>query len=208
MKPSNSNKKMPTFTEDEADYLKELLNIGHGYSASLLADLLEEFVTLSVPGIHFYTKEKFVSILEKYLNSKNSCTIQAFWGDICGETFFIIDETSMINLRKVFEKDEVEDDDIMLELINIMNASLVSSIANELGTDVTFDMPSLKVKESIPTLINPIKKEYSQAIVLTSTLNFQNINVAIKMLILIHDDSILWMHNTIKNKIIELLEWS
>lgn len=196
------------FNEDEVDYLRELINIGHGHCASVIAELLEEFVTLSVPKIELFHDDALKSFFERLQKIDQFYAIQAFWGSIAGKTLLIVKNESIDSLRKIFEEDEIEDDDIILELINIMNASLLSRIAMELDTDVSFDIPTTYIPEMVTEKRLLKNQNFNEAILMSTMLNFKDIDVNIDMIILMEDESIKWVHNKIKEKIDELLKWS
>lgn len=197
-----------SFNEDEVDYLKELINIGHGHCASVIAELLDQFVTLSVPKVELFNDDALKSFFEHIKKIDQFYAIQPFWGSLAGNTLLIIKNKSLTNLRKIFEEDEIEDDDIIMELINIMNASLVSRIAMELNTDVSFDIPTIYSAEMLSESMLPNNQNYTEAILLSTMLNFKDIGVEIDMIIFMKDESISWVHNKIKEKIDELLEWN
>jgi len=196
------------FNDDEIDYFKELLNIGHGHSAAIMAELLDEFVTLSVPEIAFCNKDDFEKIFMDITRNNHYITVQGFWGSVTGETLLVMDNNSMGGLRKIFDEDEVEDDDIVLELMNIMNATLISRLAMELSTEVSFDIPRFQIKENLKIFTKSADKKYQQAIILRTLLQFKDIGVDIEMIVFMHDEAIQWIRNVIKTKINELLEWS
>ena len=197
-----------SFNEDEVDYLKELINIGHGHCASVIAELLEEFVTLSVPKIELFNDDALKGFFERLQDIDQFYALQAFWGTISGKTLLIIKNDSIESLRKIFEEDEIEDDDIILELINIMNASLLSRIAMELDTDVSFDIPTTYIPEIESENTLAKNSNYNEAILMSTMLNFKDIDVQIDMIILMRDEGISWVHNKIREKIDELLKWN
>lgn len=192
-----------TLTEDEKDVLQELMNIAYGNATAIVAEMLEAFATLSIPKIEILqTKE----LLKEFIHKKNKSyffSTQAFIGAFSGETAFFINEESANNLSKHLELESDEDlDDAILELTNVLTSSLTTRLAQEMGIEVSFALPSIS---KVP--LNDLDKIaafqiYSQVIVIETELNFKDQKINADIFILTKDGSIQWLKKQL-NSILE-----
>ncbi|NQY93911.1 MAG: chemotaxis protein CheC, partial [Campylobacteraceae bacterium] len=119
-----------TLNEDERDCLQELMNISYGSATAAIAEIIDKFATLSIPNIKTVTLDEFKEYLKEKLDHSSShyVTSQLINGTISGETMFVIDEDSTVNLGSEFDLEEdelVEDElkDVVLEISNIITST-------------------------------------------------------------------------------------
>lgn len=190
--------------EDEQDCLQELMNIAYGSATAAITEILDAFATLSIPKIKIIdTKD-----LKKYLstqikvNSDHFVSIQQINGLLSGENLFIIDRESSNNIAYKFglEEDEINDDelsDIILEITNILSSSTISTLAQEMDTKVSFSPPDVKILESIDQLDNQFITKYQKVIIISTELNFKDLNIKGELLIFTTDNSIMFIKKVI-----------
>ena len=193
-------------TEDEKDVLQELMNIAYGNAAAIVAEMLEAFATLGIPKIQVMETKK---LLDAFCDKKNESyffSTQAFIGDFSGETAFFINEESAHNLSKHLELENDEDlDDAILELTNVLTSSLTTKLAQEMGVEVSFTLPSIsKVPLKNLTKLETFKL-YSQVIVIETELNFKDQKINADIFILTKDGSIQWLKKQLNNILEELI---
>lgn len=195
------------FTEDEKDLLKELMNIAHGNATAVIADILEQFATLSIPDIDIYNPGE----IEKYfLNKHNDYTMyakQPFNGAFSGETMLFIDDISMENLSKClgFEEEEVSNEEIILELMNILNSTLINRLAQEMGTEVSFALPAVETTKILSERLDNILSSYTQIIIIHTQLEFEKNCVNGEIAIFTKDKSLEWLHTIIKKMVEDIM---
>ncbi len=197
--------------EDEQDCLQELMNIAYGSATAAITEILDAFATLSIPKIKIIdTKD-----LKKYLstqikvNSDHFVSIQQINGLLSGENLFIIDRESSNNIAHKFglEDEEINDDelsDIILEITNILSSSTISTLAQEMNTKVSFSPPDVKILESIDQLDNQFITKYEKVIIISTELNFKDLNIKGELLIFTTDDSIMFIKDVINTMLEEL----
>ncbi len=190
--------------EDEQDCLQELMNIAYGSATAAITEILDAFATLSIPKIKIIdTKD-----LKKYLstqikvNSDHFVSIQQINGLLSGENLFIIDRESSNNIAYKFglEEDEINDNelsDIILEITNILSSSTISTLAQEMDTKVSFSPPDVKILESIDQLDNQFITKYQKVIIISTELNFKDLNIKGELLIFTTDNSIMFIKKVI-----------
>jgi len=198
-----------TLNEDERDCLQELMNISYGSATAAIAEIIDRFATLSIPNIKTATLEEFKIYLKNKLdhNSSHYVTNQLINGTINGETMFIIDEKSTLNLGKEFELDEdelVDDElkDVVLEISNIITSTTLSKFAELIEASITFSPPTVKILHSIDEFNEHYANEYSHIIIITTDIKFKEQNINGELLILSKDESILFMKSAL-NRLLE-----
>jgi len=192
-----------TLSEDEEDVLQELMNIAYGRATAIIADMLDAFASLSIPNIHILTMQELFETFSKLKTSSYFFATQAFSGEFNGESALFINEESANNLAKHLEIESKEDlDDAILELTNVLTSSLTTQLAVEMGSEVSFSLPSIsKVPLQEMPQIQSFQR-YSQVIVIDTNLNFKDQKIDGKIFILTKDTSIQWL----KTKLNTILE--
>ena len=190
-------------TEDEKDILQELMNIAYGRATGVVADMLEAFASLSIPNIKIMTTGELFKTFDALKSSSYFFSTQTFSGEFNGESVFFINEESANNLATHLELENKEDlDDAILELTNVLTASLTTQLAQEMGTEVSFSLPNI-LKVPLEEMADVASFQlYSQVIVIDTNLNFQDQKINGKIFILTKDESISWL----KTKLNTILE--
>lgn len=89
-------------TDEQLDFLKEMMNIGAGNAASALSQLLNSKVDVNVPKIHLLKPENMMKIISDPALKVISVKVSTV-GDILGEIFFILqenDKAAIVQLAK------------------------------------------------------------------------------------------------------------
>lgn len=197
--------------EDEKDCLKELMNMAYGSATATITEILDAFATLSIPDIQIIKTKDLKNHLEskvKFHTSHYIC-MQQINGTIAGENLFVIDSESTKNIALKFgleenELCEEELSDIILELTNILSSSTISKLAHDMHTHVSFSPPDVKKLNSISELDNQFIEKYQNVIIISTQLDFCDLNIHGQLLILTTDNSIEFIKKMI-NKILEEL---
>jgi len=193
-------------TEDEKDVLQELMNIAYGSATAVVADMLEAFASLSIPNIQVMTTKELFKTFDALKNSSYFFSTQAFSGEFNGESAFFINEESANNLAKHLELENQDDlDDAILELTNVLTASLITKLTQEMDTEVSFSLPNiskipLEEMEDVETF-----HIYPQVIVIDTELNFEDQQINGKIFILTKDEAIQWLKIKLNTILEELL---
>jgi len=198
-----------TLNEDERDCLQELMNISYGSATAAIAEIIDKFATLSIPNIKTATLEEFKDYLQAKLDHGKShyVTNQLINGTISGETMFVIDNESTLNLGSEFDLEEdelVEDElkDVVLEISNIITSTTLSKFSELIEASITFSPPSIKILHSIEEFHENYGNEYSHIIIISTDIKFEDQNINGELLILSKDESILYMKDAL-NRLLE-----
>lgn len=136
-------------TEDQKDALQEIANIGMGQAGEVIARVMNEFVTLSIPRILILPPSSIAPALQRMVNSAIvSAVRQAFHSNFRGEALVLFSTqhcTDLADLMGYYEGDidhatEVE---ILLDISNILVGACLGGIAKQINVDMGFSAPSL-----------------------------------------------------------------
>ena len=198
-------------TEDEKDCLQELMNVAYGSATAAITEILDAFAKLSIPKIQIINASELKSYLSKELNldEEHLVALQQINGTISGENMFVIDKKSARNITYKFglDEDEINDEevaDIVLEITNILSSSTISKLAEDIDTNVSFSAPSIKTLTSINQLNNLFISKYEKVIIISTQLNFEDLNIQAELFIFTTDNSILYIKEKL-NKILDEL---
>ena len=198
-------------TEDEKDCLQELMNVAYGSATAAITEIFDAFAKLSIPTIKIINAVDLKDYLAKELNFKDEHFIasQQINGPLNGENMFIIDKKSATNMsiKFGFSDDEISNEDISditLEITNILSSSTISKLAEDIETSVSFSAPTIKTINSINQLNNIFISNYEKVIIISTKLEFDDLNIHGELFILTTDNSILFIKEKL-NKILDEL---
>ncbi len=198
-------------TEDEKDCLQELMNVAYGSATAAITEIFDAFAKLSIPTIQIINAVDLKDYLAKELNFKDEHFVasQQINGPLSGENMFIIDKKSATNMsiKFGFNDDEILDEDICditLEITNILSSSTISKLAEDIDTNVSFSAPTIKTINSIKELNNLFISNYKKVIIISTKLEFGDLNIHGELFILTTDNSILFIKDKL-NKILDEL---
>ena len=198
-------------TEDEKDCLQELMNVAYGNATAAITEILNAFAKLSIPKIQIIEASELKNYLsnELNLNQEHLVALQQINGSLNGENMFVIDKVSATNMankfsltNNVIEEDDIQD--ITLEITNILSSSTISKLAENMDTNVSFSAPSIKLLKSIDELNNIFLSQYEKVIIISTKLEFVDLNISGELFILTTDNSILFIKDKL-NKILDEL---
>ncbi len=192
--------------EELQEVLSELINISFGTATATIADIFDNFATLHVPDISFLTLEELDRfILKDFKNQNIYTTTQQFKGKFQGEIVFAMAPDSAKNMQGViFAEDEIEDDAMfsddelkqsILEIANILGSSCIGKLAELLSTDVTFAPPSIDFSQKL--IKDDDDTPYSQVIVISTVLEFREVEIRGKLFIMFSDEMFSWLQSAL-----------
>jgi len=197
------------FNDLQIDVLKEYINVAFGSATASIAELLDAFATLHTPQITVMDAkniDSYISSLSKPSEKKYQAQ-QVFNGEISGETVFLINEESIVNLSKRFYGDiEISEPyikDSILELNNILSVTTIGKLSELTALPSEFLPPTLKVVEND----NYIEKEeivkYPAVIIISTVLEFEDEKIRGTLFILSTEAMIISLRDSIDKTIKE-----
>lgn len=176
------------------DILNELFNIGVGKAASLLSDIIERKILLSVPKIEILniSREglKISEHLPKVLDGALMVSSICFEEKLSGKANLIFPAEKMrkfINLC-VHNTDEAERDyidmdftdvdfDVIKEIGNIILNCIIGEIGNNLDMSLKYTLPEVQVFDKINLDKDMNDGEYNSVIILYITFSIDNTEI-------------------------------
>jgi len=181
-------------TNDEQDVLRELLNIAYGSATASISQILDAFATLHIPKITMIESKDLKAYIST--NSKgvgDYLGIQTFNGDISGQSIFLIDESSAINLTKhLYDNDisSVNIEDSVLELTNILSSAIISNLSSNFKTHINFMAPLISTLSKTDILTKEKLEKYNNVIIVSTKMEFQEIDILGEVILILDDKSI------------------
>ncbi|MEN8257897.1 MAG: hypothetical protein ABFS09_08555 [Thermodesulfobacteriota bacterium] len=194
--------------EELQDVLSELINISFGTATATIADIFDNFATLHVPSISFIPLQDLDEfILKDFDYQQTYTTTQQFKGAFQGEIVFAMAPASAVNMQSIiFAEGEMDDEAIysddelkqsILEIANILGSSCIGKLAELLCTDVTFAPPAIELCKQL--VKDNQDSPYSQVIVISTVLEFREVEIHGKLFIMFSDEMSNWLQAALEN---------
>jgi chemotaxis protein CheC len=188
--------------------LGELINISFGSATATIADLFDNFATLHVPGITVIpVNELETLVMEGMENEEIYITTQQFKGTFDGEIVFAVDAGSARNMQALIcdpedlrAEDITDEDEIrqsILEIANILGSSCIGKLAELLASEVTFLPPAIEFTRQLLTGLD--RTRYTRIIIISTVLEFQEIQVSGKLFILFDNRIYSWLEAALQS---------
>lgn len=142
---------MHEFTPLQQDALCEIFNIGAGYAAATMSQMMNDEVLLSVPSLEFFVVG---DLIERVAEAGiNICLVsQAFSGRFHGEAMLIFPEEKSLELVRSMLGGSVSlkqltdlEQDALTEVGNIILNAFLSTLADILGQEFQCGLPNLQI---------------------------------------------------------------
>ena len=202
---------MTELLELRRDALKELINIGFGFSVASLAQLLKVQIEISVPSVRIAQPQEIAALLLKPLVAQyGEMTLvqQMFQGDFHGETVLVFPgQKTVASLVRMLEEDSgfspgLENDkleiEVLLEVSNVVVGACLGKLAELLKTAISFKPPRLFRRyiavEGFEHGINPSKNE---ALLIQTSFRVAKREVTGYLLIFLTCDCLNWVFKTV-----------
>jgi chemotaxis protein CheC len=141
--------------ELELDALTELVNLGISHSATSLAEMVREEVTLSVPKVALVSREEAIRTLGEREARNLVAVHQIFEGDIVGRALLIFPEAKSLELVRAVIGGELSVEELieleqeaLAETGNIILNGCLATMANELQRSLKISLPEVLHGES------------------------------------------------------------
>jgi chemotaxis protein CheC len=126
-------------TELQRDAITELLNIGMGYAAFSLSQMLDDEVKLSIPSVELLLRQDAAAHIEADPYKRIVAIKQHFRGSFWGDVFLLFPKENSLDLVKALMKQELSQDmlteleqDALMEVGNVILNSCLSTLADVL----------------------------------------------------------------------------
>ncbi len=148
------NDPLAALTPIEKDALQEIMNIAFGQTATDLSDVINMYVTLSVPYIDIFKIDEIYPYICNEISTNNdmSMTRQFFSGKFSGSSILIFPHGEGKKLLQLFDTHnefaassgydiDILEKETLIEISNIIMGACISKIAGLLGDVVNYSPP-------------------------------------------------------------------
>jgi chemotaxis protein CheC len=141
------------FTEEELDFIKEMMNIGAGNAATALEQMLGLKIDLKIPSVKIYKRTDMNGMYQDIGESIQTFTavFMNLVGDVKGKILFLVGTKDLVKLTSLMEKATPG----MRKLSISLDLSIVAEVGNILtGTYLRsiYDFCMLNIYHSVPKL--------------------------------------------------------
>ena len=179
----------PMMTFLEKDALQEIMNISFGQAAADLSEVINIYVTLSVPYIDVLSHEEVARYIAGKIpdTSDMSMVTQVFNGNFSGSSILVFPHGEGKKLLHMFNEDiggSVEGYDVdmleresLVEISNVIIGACISKISEMLGDVVSYSPPRFYSSDQIHgSLRDSFSAENSFAIFFKTLFHFEDFN--------------------------------
>jgi chemotaxis protein CheC len=169
------NRKGHSFTDEEIDFLTEMMNIGSGNGGTAFSQLLQCKVDIRIPKLHVISATEEASSIFSDESGRFSCVKMSMVGDIRGNISFIVAEKESERLIHIAKKamlgpeEFLEERDfglsVLSEIGNILAGVYLTAINYFCRLSIFHTVPAFRVITS-RALLEGILKDESKNIVL------------------------------------------
>lgn len=193
-----------TFSPEQEDALKELINISFGLSASLIGDMLDNHAKLHVPEISRIDIQNLDAKIIETLDNEQEfyITKQRFLGSFNGEVLFVFNHYSAHAFCNLLFKqecalEEIEVKPAILELTNIITSACIGKFCEIIHGETIFKVPSIEKRdvEKMDTYEKIIG--YENVLVIKTALDIERENILGHMFILLSNEMLESLKKTI-----------
>lgn len=184
-------------TDDRKEALQEIANIGMGQAGASIAQVLGEFVELSIPRILIVPPQDVPAVLTKTVGEQTvSIVRQAFYSEMRGEALVIFGQHRCSDLADLMgyesDLDHASEIELLLDLSNILVGACLGGIAEQLQLAIGFSAPSL-MADTLPLerLLQDNPVPWTTALLVEVDFRLENRSFACHLVILMPQDEIM-----------------
>ncbi len=170
---------------------REIANIALGSGAATIADHLQEFIQLPVPVVGEITFGEVTMTIQDSLARQNTCAVSQRFvgGGLHGEALVCVrsDCVALVGQRLGFDTTDSSQDEIIVNIVNLLVSSFLTSLSNQLGIEFSLRQP-LRVEEFFPKKSE--MKDTEQIFVIEYTYEAESMDLGCEILLLLDAPSV------------------
>ena len=161
-----------SFTPDQTDALKELLNIAMGQAADSLARALGAYITITVPNIEILLAADLAETLVHIEQQDKQVTAvsQGFFNDLRGEAIAVFgaqDSHEIADLMGYDELDNLEEQELLLDVANVLVGACMTGFGTQIDASIGFAAPRIMIADTpLHALFDKETPAWSEALVM------------------------------------------
>ncbi len=197
----SSTDEKSSLSDEQADALQEVVNIGMGIAGDSLARILRTFVKLSIPRIRLIHADNVNLEIAKLIGEDTMITgvRQAFFSYWRGEAISVYDQNGCSGMATLMgypnnssnNADADADAELLLDVGNVLVGACINGIAKQLNVEVNFGPPSV-IASNVPAdaLFNTEKLSWSHSLLLEVNFNLEALNFKSHLLVMMSEETI------------------
>ena len=197
----------------EKDALQEIMNISFGQAAADLSDVINMYVTLTVPLIDVIRIDEIYTCIRNEISSKHDMSMirQFFSGKFNGSSILIFphgegkkllklfDESTDLSISTDYEIDILEKE-TLIEISNIIMGACVSKIAGLLGDVVNYTPPRYYSQDQIHATLNEaLERNNAFAIFFKTVFHFKEFDASGFLFLISNYSTLKWLKKAIED---------
>lgn len=190
-------------SEDQRDALQEITNIGMGQAGASVANILGEFVQLSVPRVLILRPELIGPALARIIGPGPVTAVrQGFHGELRGEALVLYGVKHCRELADLMgyqdALDEATERELLFDVSNILAGACLGGVAEQIKTEIGFSAPSL-MADRVPVAELLAAADVATPCALFVEVNFrlESRSFACHLVMLMPEEEILVMRNAL-----------
>jgi len=196
----------------EKDVLQEIMNISFGQAAADLSEVINLYVTLTVPKIELLDYKEIFPFIKSEISSSSDMSMvkQFFSGRFSGSSVLIFPHGEGKKLLQMFDENagisndsgydiDVLEKETLIEISNIIMGACISKIAQLLGDVVSYSPPRYFAQDQIhKTLQDSFAEKDSFAIFFKTVFHFQEYDASGFLFLICDPTTLEWLKNSIE----------
>lgn len=196
----------------EKDVLQEIMNIAFGQAAADLSEVINLYVTLTVPHIDLLKFDGILPLISKDISGTNDMGMvkQFFSGKFNGSSVLIFPHGEGKKLLQLFDQssfDAVTDYDVdvleketLIEISNIIMGACISKIAELVNDVVSYSPPRYYSQDQIhDALGEAFSGKESFAIFFKTVFHFKEFDASGFLFLISDESTLVWLKNAIED---------
>jgi len=198
---------IPAYNEDQRDALQEVLNIAMGQAGASLAQILGQFIELSIPRINLVSVENLLEKVSELLDMKGevSAVRQAFYNGLRGEAIVLFPQHGCDEIHDLmgYEKDEVTtlaEQEMLLEISNLLVGAVLNGVSETLGMSLGFTAPTLMaINQELSKVLRKEDLTWTHALLLEVNFSLENRDFRSHLLLFMTEQTIIQLQHLLDN---------
>ena len=163
---------MIALSDQQADALAEIFNVGAGHAAASLSEIVGDEVLLSIPRIAFCRRDELADNLQSLQGDRLGAVRQDFSGPFTLNASLLFTEDKALEIVREMLGSQVGLDDLpefeqeaMCELGNIILNACMAAISDMLGIEMNSTLPAYRV-DRMDVVLQELTADAGQPVVL------------------------------------------
>ncbi len=150
---------MPDLSELQQDALLEIFNVSIGRAASVMSEMVDETIHMSVPAMQFVSRDEAGHILDLKGKRRVCSVAQSFAGSFSGEALLMFPEENSLEIVRMMLGSSIPlaqladlEQDALNEVGNIILHSCISAFADIFNEEFDTTLPEVRIGSGVEAM--------------------------------------------------------